>query len=68
MVECKILRGNLEATIRQGVEQTLAYMDRCRAESGHLVVFDRDGSKPWEEKLYRRGESLDGRAVAVWGA
>ena len=68
VVECKILRGNLEATIREGVEQTLAYMDRCRAESGHLVVFDRDGSKPWEEKLYRRGESLDGRAVAVWGA
>ena len=68
VVECKILRGGLDAAIREGVEQTLAYMDRCRAESGHLVVFDRDGSKPWDEKLYRRGESLDGRAVAVWGA
>ena len=68
VVECKILRGSLEATIREGVEQTLAYMDRCRGESGHLVVFDRDESKPWEEKLYRREESLDGRAVTVWGA
>ena len=68
VVECKILRGGLDATIREGVAQTLDYMDRCRAESGHLVVFDRDGSKPWEEKLYRRGESLDGRAVTVWGA
>ena len=47
--------------------QTLDYMDRCRAGSGHLVVFDRDESKPWDEKLYRRGESLDGRPVTVWG-
>ena len=67
VVECKILRGSLEATIRGGVEQTLAYMDRCRGDTGHLVVFDRDESKPWEEKLYRREESLDGRAVNVWG-
>ena len=68
VVECKILRGSLEAAVREGVEQTLAYMDRCRGESGHLVIFDRDESKPWEEKLYRREESLDGRPVTVWGA
>ncbi len=68
VVECKVVRGGLEATIREGVEQTLSYMDKCRGESGHLVVFDRDESKPWEEKLYRREESLDGRPVTVWGA
>ena len=68
VVECKILRGGLDAAIHEGVAQTLDYMDRCRAESGHLVVFDRDESKPWDEKLYRRAESLDGRAVTVWGA
>ena len=68
VVECKVRHGSPEATIREGLEQTLACMDRCGAESGHLVVFDRDGSKPWEEKLYRREESLGGRAVTVWGA
>ena len=68
VVECKILRRGLDATIREGLEQTLAYMDKCGAESGHLVIFDRDESKPWEEKLYRREESLDGRPVTVWGA
>ncbi|MCY4343516.1 MAG: AAA family ATPase, partial [Gammaproteobacteria bacterium] len=47
VVECKILRGSLEATIREGLEQTLAYMDRCQGESGHLVIFDRDAAKPW---------------------
>ena len=67
VVECKILRGSLDATIREGLEQTLAYMDKCNAESGHLVIFDRDESKPWEEKIFRREESLGGRAVTVWG-
>ena len=68
VVECKILRGDLEATIREGIEQTLDYMDKCRAESGHLVIFDRDESTPWEDKLYRREESQGGRLVTVWGA
>ena len=68
VVECKILRGSLDATVREGLEQTLAYMDRCGGESGHLVIFDRDGSKPWEEKNFRREESLGGRTVTVWGA
>jgi len=68
VVECKILRGSLETAIREGLEQTLSCMDKCRGESGHLVIFDRDESKPWEEKLYRREESLDGRPVTVWGA
>ena len=68
VVECQILRGQLEATIREGIEQTLAYMDKCGGESGHLVIFDRHESKPWEEKLYRREESLGGRSLTVWGA
>ena len=68
VVECKILRGSVESTIREGLEQTLAYMDRCGGESGHLVIFDRDESRPWEEKLYRREEALGGRPVTVWGA
>ena len=68
VVECKILRGGLDATIREGLEQTIAYMDRCGGESGHLVIFDRDASKPWEERIYRREGSLQGRPVTVWGA
>ena len=68
VVECKILRSDLQATIREGIEQTLDYMDKCRAESGHLVIFDRDESTPWEDKLYRREESQGGRPVTVWGA
>ena len=68
VVECKVRRDGLERTIREGVEQTRSYMDRCGAESGHLVLFDRSPSRTWEEKLFRREEPAGGGApVTVWG-
>lgn len=45
VVECKVRRDGLERTVREGVEQTRGYMDRCGAESGHLIVFDRSEAK-----------------------
>jgi len=51
-IEIKILRNN--NSISDGLAQTLEYMDRCGTEKGWLVVFDRDTSKSWEEKLYVR--------------
>ena len=68
VVECKVRRGGLERTIRAGVEQTRSYVDRCRAESGHLVVFDRSEARTWEEKIFRRAAPAAGGApVTVWG-
>ena len=68
VIECKVLRGGLAATLREGVEQTARYMDRCAAEEGHLVVFDRSEGKAWEEKVFRReASSRDGRTIVVWG-
>ena len=68
VIECKVLRKGLEATLREGLEQTAGYMDRCAAESGHLVVFDRSEGKTWDEKIFRREEPApDGRAITVWG-
>ena len=66
VVECKLVRGSLEATVRAGLEQTRAYMDRCAAEAGHLVLFDR-GGKSWDEKVFRREERAGGARVTVWG-
>ena len=68
VIECKVVRKGVDATIREGVKQTLDYMDRCNGQSGHLVVFDRDENKSWEEKIYRRAESRGDRTVTVWGA
>ena len=53
VVECKVLRKDLERTIAEGVEQTRGYMDRRAAEAGHLVVFDRAPDRPWAEKVFR---------------
>ncbi len=53
--------------VEQGLAQTWEYADWCGAEEAHLVIFDRTAGKPWEEKLFRREESYQGRRVVVWG-
>ena len=66
VIECKIRRKKLERTIAEGLEQTAGYMDRCGADAGHLVIFER-GEKPWKEKVFHRSEEFDGTPVEVWG-
>ena len=67
VVECKVLHRGLERTLRDGLEQTRAYMDRCGSSEGHLVIFDRTEGKSWEQKIYRRIETEGGAPVTVWG-
>ncbi len=68
VIECKVLHRGLERTLREGLEQTRAYMDRCGAAEGHLVVFDRTEGRAWEEKLFHRTETEgDAPPVTVWG-
>ena len=66
VIECKILWGSLDKTLEEGLPQTAGYMDRCNAEAGHLVVFDRS-AKPWKEKVFRRSEEFEGTPIEVWG-
>ena len=71
VVECKVRheRRSLERTVAEGVEQTAAYMDRCGAEAGHLVVFDRSQERSWKEKVFRKSRTArNGMEIAVWGA
>ena len=67
VVECKVLRKGLERTIAEGVEQTRGYVDRCGAEAGHLIVFDRTPDRTWAEKIFRRALAGAGAPVTVWG-
>lgn len=66
VIECKLLRGNLESTINSGLTQTAAYIDRCNADEGHLVIFDRD-KRLWRDKAFRNDEIVNGTPVHVWG-
>ena len=68
VVECKVRRGDLERTIAEGVSQARAYVDRCGAEAGHLIVFDRSPERTWEQKIFRRAAPPGTDApVTVWG-
>lgn len=67
VIELKLLYRSLEATLAEGLAQTREYADRCGAEESHLIIFDRTPRKPWEEKLFRRQEMHQGRAITVWG-
>ncbi len=67
VIECKVLHRGLERTLREGLEQTRAYMERCAAAEGHLVLFDRSAGKSWDDKVYRREEAEGGAPVTVWG-
>ena len=67
VVELKVRHGALEQTIEQGVAQTWAYLDRCGAEAGHLVIFDRDEKRDWAEKIFVREEAYQGVKIKVWG-
>ena len=66
MVECKVLRCSLESTIDEGTRQTTGYMDRCGAEAGHLVIFDRKNGR-WDDKLFRKPATVDSVTIEVWG-
>ena len=67
VIECKVLRRSLDETLREGLRQTRAYMDRCAAAEGHLVIFDRTKGRAWDQKVYRREEADAGAPVTVWG-
>ena len=68
VIELKIRYGALETVISKGLEQTVDYARRLGADEAHLMIFDRDGERTWDERIRRRDESYDGFAVTVWGA
>ncbi|MBF0211772.1 MAG: AAA-like domain-containing protein [Desulfamplus sp.] len=67
IIELKILHKSLEKTISEGLEQTHKYMDRCGQNQGHLVIFDREKSKTWDEKIFCKTESYKDKKITIWG-
>jgi hypothetical protein len=53
---------------KQGLEQLEKYMAGCGASEGWLVIFDRDQSKSWDEKITWSTEKLpDGGTAHIVG-
>jgi len=64
-IELKIWRG--EKTISEGIEQTIRYMDTFGCTEGWLAIFDRRPNINWEEKIYMRKETVEGKTVTIVG-
>ena len=67
VLELKVTHGSPDGVMAEGLAQTADYVDRCGAEEGHLVIFDRDPKKTWEQKIFRREASAGQNAMTVWG-
>ena len=65
--ELKIMRRGLAAALAEGLPQTAGYAAICGADEAHLVIFDRSGTKSWDDKIRERAETVDGRTIWVWG-
>ncbi len=67
VIELKILRGSMQKTMKAGLKQTAAYMERCHSVDGHLIIFDRRESISWAEKIFHRREYYQDYPISVWG-
>ncbi|MFH0924181.1 MAG: ATP-binding protein [bacterium] len=67
VIELKVLHTSLSDTINEGFKQTVGYMDICGANQGHLVIFDRNKGRSWEERIFKRLEEYQGKKITVWG-
>ncbi|MCL2779138.1 MAG: hypothetical protein FWD73_14160, partial [Polyangiaceae bacterium] len=67
VVEMKVRRGSLEATIEQGLKQTASYADKCHPDETHLIVVDPSETRSWDEKIFVQERSADSHSITVWG-
>lgn len=65
MIELKIRYDS--RSLSDGLLQTADYMDNSSADEGHLILFDRDPKKPWQEKIFHLTEAVASKIIHVWG-
>jgi len=47
--------------------QLVGYLDKLGLTEGWMPIFDEDKTKTWEEKIYSRNETVDGKTIHVIG-
>ncbi|MEM7402544.1 MAG: hypothetical protein AAF310_00785 [Myxococcota bacterium] len=61
-------KDGFDSTLQQGLQQTSAYMDSCKATEGYLLLFDRRKGRSWDERIWVKQEQIDnGQSIMVWG-
>jgi hypothetical protein len=64
-IELKLWRS--EKTLTDGLEQTARYMDVYGCTEGWLLLFDRRPDAKWDDKIYMRKETPNGKTITVVG-
>jgi len=69
VIEIKVVheKKTVDTVVDEGLRQTAEYLDRCGTDEGHLVVFDKRAGRTWDEKIFKRDETYNGKRIAVWG-
>jgi hypothetical protein len=65
-VELKIRYG--DKYVEDGIEKTARYMDTLDCNEGWIMVFDRRTTVGWDDKIYTRKETVNGKTITVMGA
>jgi len=67
VIELKLLHHSRPSTIAQGLKPTWQYMDKAGTSEGHLLVFDRDPNRAWEDKIFSEAQTYKNQTIIVWG-
>ncbi len=67
VLELKIRYDSIEKTIEKGSSQPWEYMDKCGAEEGHLIIFDKNEDISWDKKIFSRKETYKEKNILIWG-
>jgi hypothetical protein len=67
VLELKLRYGDLEKTIKTGLEQTWQYMDKCGTDEGYLLIFDRRKKVSWKDKIFKKNRTFKGQKIIVYG-
>jgi hypothetical protein len=64
-IELKIRYG--EKYLEEGLTQTARYIDIHDCTEGWLLVFDRRTTVKWDDKIYMKKETINGKTVTIVG-
>lgn len=67
VLELKIGHKGKARPLAEGLTQIKMYLDRVGETAGHLLIFDRDPERSWDEKIYREEHTFEGCPITVWG-
>lgn len=67
VLELKIRYDSREKTIKEGLEQTRDYMDKCGTTEGFLLIFDRRENVSWSKKVFNDQRTVRGTVIKIYG-